>query len=448
MESDHELPLLDRLLRQLGVAEKAPFAMRGQSAESLVDKYGSPLYVHDADAMLAHVQSVRAAFGEGVELLYALKANPLLGIAELMEESGLGAEVASRGELLLASKAGFDPEKIEFAGPGKSDEDLALAVQMGIASINIESESEYERILAMARSEGSKPRLALRINPDLELRGARMRMSGGPKKFGIDASELAPLAQRILSDGLCELVGLHCYVGTQILDASAFLDIARVVLETAQKLEAELGLRFAKFNLGGGFGVATAERDGVFDLRAAGHGLGELVAEFGMQNRRFRLELGRYLVAEAGVFLTRVLHVKKSHETSYAIVDGGMHQHSAAAGVGSVLRRSWPILACKAPRFAADGARGIDERGWAVAGPLCTPQDEFCAEATLPELERGDLLAILVSGAYGYSFSNLRFLSHPAPAELLLEGGAVHCLRARVPAEEWLHGQTSRRAKR
>ncbi|MCC6672412.1 MAG: diaminopimelate decarboxylase [Planctomycetes bacterium] len=425
--------------KDLALAEHVPpgareLAIGGIAAEELAGRFGTPLYVFAAEILRRTLARVRAALGPRVRVLYALKANPNAALARVLRLAGAGAEIASAGEIHVARAAGFAGADMHFAGPGKNHEDFALATATGLGTLNLESEAEYTALAAFARAKGARPGVAVRVNPKDAMAGSRMKMGGGSKKFGVDEPELLPLLRRIRREDVCTLRGLHVYAGTQSFDAAAWAANAGHLVDLANGLERDLGAPLASLNFGGGFGVASFEGDPDFDLERAGAGLQDRIARDARPDRTYWVELGRYLTAPAGVYLTRVVYAKTSQGKRHLILDGGMHQHGAAAGLGSVIRRAFPMVPAREPwRTGAER--------YTCGGPLCTPADEFAADLLLPELHAGDLLAILVSGAYGLTFSNTMFLSHPAPAEVLVDGGQAWVVRERGRPEDALRGQ-------
>jgi len=422
-----------RLLEELGCSH-GPLRIGKWLATELAERFGTPLYVYDAQILRSRLAAVRTALGPRVDVFFALKANSNVGVAQVMRLAGAGAEVASAGEICIAERAGFAGSSIQFAGPGKDAADFEHALRMNLGWLNLESEAEYDALAQHARSAGKRPGVAIRVNPKLAVGGSRMRMGGGSKKFGIDEDEVEGLVRKIVSENLVELRGLHVYAGTQSFDALAWVENAKSLVALANRLEAATGIQFASLNFGGGFGVPCFEGDPVFDLGAAGTGLKELVAADARPRRRYLVELGRYLTGPSGVYLTRVVYTKSSQGKRHAILDGGMHQHGAAAGVGAVLKRPFPIVDCKAVDAPPCGK-------FTLGGPLCTPADELAGDLDLPDLEAGDVVAVLGSGAYGLTFSQVLFLSHPLPAEVLVDGDSVHLVRERGKPEDALHGQ-------
>lgn len=422
-----------RLLASHFPASGRELVVGGLPVSELAESFGTPLYVYDRGGFERRLAEVRAALGPRVEVLFALKANPSVGVAQVFREAGAGAEVASAGEIVIARRAGFEGAQMQFAGPGKHGADLEHALAAGI-TLNVESPGELEAIAEAAAARGVEAQVALRVNPPTSTSGSRMRMSGGSAKFGIDVDLLPEVARRATALAPVRLVGLHTYAGTQTFDAEGWLSHAASLLDAARDVEAATGEPLERLNFGGGFGVPLFPKDSPFDLEGAGRGLQELLAKDARDDRRYAVELGRYLVAEAGIFLTRVIYLKESQGTRHAILDGGMNQHAAAAGVGSVFQRSFPVV--KANDLQAEEATGCR-----LGGPLCTPADAFPDVPGLPELSPGDLVAFLASGAYGLTFSNVLFLSHPLPAEVLVDGDRAMVLRERGTPEDAVRGQ-------
>ncbi|MDI7208428.1 diaminopimelate decarboxylase [Leptospira santarosai] len=422
----------DQILREVSPVANEPLSIGGIPAEKIANTFGSPVYAFDANIFKNKFLTVENAFGSQIKILYALKANPNVRVAKIFKTLGAGCEVASGGEILIASKAGFLGSEIQFAGPGKQLHDLEIAFDKDISSLNVESVSEYKFICNLAKKLNYRPKISLRINPSENLSGARMQMGGGSIKFGIDTDQLDKLTKKILSDNICDFKGLHVYAGTQCFDAEAWLRNARALCDLANILENNIPI--LSLNFGGGFGVGGYEGDKSFSLDKAGNGIQEIIRSENRIDRKYFIELGRYLTATAGVYLTRVLFQKKSGDKQHFILDGGMHHHGSAAGLGMPIRRSFPIVSCENPRQAPSGKVNL-------SGPLCTPVDEFGTNLDFPTLEEGDLLGILNSGAYGLSFSNSLFLSHPNPAEVLIENGTMQLIRKPGKPEDALHDQ-------
>ena len=386
----------------------------GRRANALVaEAGGTPLFAYDLDLVAERIRRFRAAF-PGICLHYAVKANPLPALIEAIAGEVDGLDVASVGEMRLALAAGTHASEISFAGPGKRDEELAAAIQSGV-TINLESEGEAERALAIGRARGSRPRLAVRVNPDFEIRGSGMRMGGGARPFGVDA-ERAGLLVRHLVEGGADYRGFHIFAGSQALDADALIEAQRATLLLAERLSDEAGVAPPMVNLGGGFGIPYFHGERPLDVERVGEALHETIAARGkiLANTAFTIELGRWLVGEAGVYLTQIVDRKQSFGKTFLITDGGMHHQLAASGnFGQVVRRNFPVAI--AGRFEA-----TPEEEVSIVGCLCTPLDRLADDVMTPHADVGDLVAVFLAGAYGLSASPQAFLGHPPAREMLV----------------------------
>lgn len=425
------------LARLLGDHTSGEFTLGGIAISAIAERVGTPFFAYGGDALIARLRHVKKLLGPEVELFFSLKANPSLGLSQLIAREGLGAELASIGELRLAQRAGFAPRKAIFAGPGKTDQELREAIEWGLESINVESEGELRRVGQMAARVGKSARVSLRINPAEQVKGAQMRMTGGPTQFGIDEEQLEALLARHGHHPRTALVGIHVYVGSQIADVEALLEHCRQVIELAARVSAHTGTPLETIDFGGGFAVPYFEGSPDFDLETFARGFQSIVAEGQRRLGNFRpmIELGRYLLAECGLYVTRVIDVKRSRGVTYAVMDGGMNHHITATGnFGQVFRKSYPMLVLNRLEQACDASL-------TVVGPCCTPLDVLGQKLELPYVSRGDLIGVFYSGAYGYSASSLNFLSHPTPAETLVLAGELHVLREGGSADQFLEGQ-------
>lgn len=388
----------------------------GCGAASLVDEAeDTPLFVYDMDMVAAQIRHFRAAMPDTLDLHYAIKANPHAPLLARMAGLIDGFDIASGGELQMALDAGMAPDRISFAGPGKRDDELSAAIFAGV-TINLESEGEGGRALAIADRLGKTPRLAVRVNPDFELKGSGMRMGGGAKPFGVDADRAAALARDMIAAG-ADWRGWHIFAGSQTLDPRAIIEAQAATIGLAARLSDAVGVTPPLVNLGGGFGLAYFPGDAPLEIGEIGERLGEALGArpHSLKDSRFAMELGRWLVGECGVYLTRVIDVKISQGERFVVVDGGLHHQLAASGnFGTVVRRNYPIAV--ANRFGLAPA----EEAVTVVGCLCTPIDRLGDKVALPPIEPGDLIAIFLAGAYGASASPAAFLGHPSPRELLL----------------------------
>jgi diaminopimelate decarboxylase len=389
-------------------------AIGGRKASALVAEAGSPLFVYDGALILARVAALRAALPERLGLHYAMKANPFAPLLRHMAGLVDGFDIASGGELVMAEAAGVPAERISFAGPGKRDADLEAAIARGV-TLNVESAREAERALAIGQKLGRAPRLAIRVNPDFDLKGSGMKMGGGAKPFGVDAALVPDLARRIIGAG-AEWRGLHIYAGSQTLDAAAIAEMQAATIALAARLAEASGAVLPACNLGGGFGIPYFPGDAPLDLHAVGAELREQFAALPavLTETAFCIELGRYLVGEAGVYLTRVIDRKESHGEVFLVTDGGLHHQLAASGnFGTVVRRNYPSAI--ATKFGA-----ASEEEASIVGCLCTPLDRLADKGSFPRAEEGDLVAVFCAGAYGASASPMHFLGHGPATERLV----------------------------
>ncbi len=422
-----------------GETADGEFAPAGIPISHIAREYGTPFYLYHGEMISGRVRRVQEALG--TEVAYSLKANPNLAVCQLIAREGhTGGEVASSGELVVALAAGFAPEDIVFAGPAKTNEELAMAVEEDIFAVNVESLNEIDRLASIAGRMGRRIGVGLRINPAAQLMGSGMRMGGTVGQFGIDQADLEEAVSKALSHPELILRGIHVYTATQVFEVEPLLEHCRNIFEVALETADYAGHPLEMIDFGGGFGVPYFEKMSEFDLEGFGEGLRGLLSTYRSDPRlegcRFMFELGRYLVADAGLYVTRVVDVKDMRGKTFATTDGGMNHHLTATGnMGQVFRKAYPLL--NLTRMS--GLPG--EEGVAVAGPCCTPLDMFGSNIPLAEPEPGDLIGVFYSGAYGFSASNLGFLSHPSPAEVLLWQGEARLLRPAGKPEDVLSGQ-------
>ena len=390
-------------------------AIDGQKASVLVERAGgTPLFVYSRNMVERRIAGLRAVMPERLAIHYAVKANPYIPILEFVSRLVEGFDIASGGELEMVRAAGVEPARISFAGPGKRDDELEAAVLAGV-TLNLESVGEARRALANAERVGATPRLAIRVNPDFELRGSGMKMGGGAKQFGLDEELVAPLARELIAAG-AEWRGLHVFAGSQALDAQAIIEAQARTLELAERISAKIGAPLPALNIGGGFGIPYFAGDEPLDVTAVGAALEERFANLpeNLAGTAFAIELGRYLVGEAGVYLTRIIDRKTSRGLTFLVTDGGLHHQLAASGnFGTVVRRNYPLAI--ASRFDS----GPEEEA-SVVGCLCTPLDRLADMAALPRAEIGDLVAVFCAGAYGATASPSAFLGHGPAREMLV----------------------------
>lgn len=390
-------------------------AIGGRRASDLVAEAGrTPLFVYSRALLDARVAELRAALPDRIGLNYAVKANPHPDVVSHMEPLVDGFDIASSGELAFTNAAGIDPARVSFAGPGKRDDELEAAIKAGV-TLNCESEGEAQRSLAIAARLGKAPRIAIRVNPSFEMKGSGMKMGGGAKQFGVDADNVPALAKHIIGEG-AEWRGLHIFTGSQALSADAIIETQGNVLKLAAELSDDIGAELPKLNMGGGFGIPYFPGDEPLDLGAIGAALYDYIADLppSLADTELCLELGRYLVGEAGVYLCRVIDRKVSHGTTYLVTDGGLHHQLAASGnFGTVVRRNYPVAI--ASKFGIEGDDVVN-----IVGCLCTPLDRLADQAAMPRADVGDLVAVFCAGAYGATASPSAFLGHGPAGEVLV----------------------------
>lgn len=380
----------------------------------LAERVGqTPFYVYDRAALTARVKALREALPEALHLHYAIKANPMPAVVQHLAGLTDGLDVASAREMMVALDTGMAPERISFAGPGKTAAEIRRAVAAGIA-MTAESEAQLELALRAGRDLGVEPRIALRVNPAFELKAAGMKMGGGPKPFGIDEAELPALLDRMKAEGV-GLAGLHIFSGSQNLKAEAIIDAQQKSYELARGLLTHWGRPVEWLNLGGGFGVPYFPGEQPLDIAPIAACLHELCRRAETEiGAPLVIELGRYLVAHAGLYVCRVLERKESCGQVFLVTDGGLHHHLAASGnFGQVLRKNYPVAVANR---IGEPVTEIQS----VVGPLCTPLDILGDRMQLAHAEPGDLIAVFQSGAYGLTASPAAFLSHPAASEVLV----------------------------
>jgi len=387
----------------------------GMPLTRLAQRVGStPFYACDRGHLSQRVALLRRHLPPSVHLHYAMKANPMPAIVQHMAGLVDGIDIASGAELRVALDTGMDPAHISFAGPGKNHRELACAVAAGII-INIESAQEMLRIADIGAVLGIRPKVAVRVNPDFELKASGMKMGGGPKQFGVDAEEV-PALLRQLGALAIDFEGFHIYSGSQNLSAAAISEAQEKTFTLAARLAADAPSPVRTLNIGGGFGVPYFPGQERLDIAAVGHRLQDMLPLAGsvLSGAQIVIELGRYLVAEAGMYVCRIVERKLSRGRVYLVTDGGLHHHLAASGnFGQVIRKNYPVV-------IGNRVHGGAREAATVIGPLCTPLDVLAEDMEMALGEVGDLVVVLQSGAYGLSASPISFLSHPPALEVLV----------------------------
>lgn len=387
----------------------------GIALTRLAQRVGTtPFYAYDRQKITERIALLRQYLPDGMLLHYAMKANPMPAVVQHLAGLVDGIDVASLGEMRVALDTVLSADKISFAGPGKKEHELRSAIAAGVV-LNVESGQELELIAQQGEYLGITPVVAIRVNPDFELKSSGMKMSGGPKPFGVDAERVPQMLARLGMLGL-DFAGFHIFSGSQNLNAAALQEAHAKTFQLGIQLAAYAPSPVRVLNIGGGFGVPYFPGEQALNLPAIGENLQRLMPEVMRQlpHARVAIELGRYMVAEAGVYVCRVLERKVSRGQIFLVTDGGLHHHLAASGnFGQVIRKNYPVI-------IGNKVRGTEREVVSVVGPLCTPLDILADQLPMAKAAAGDLIAVLQSGAYGLTASPTAFLNHPAPLEVLV----------------------------
>lgn len=399
-----QFPVLDNQLQIGGIPVTRLAARVGQT----------PFYAYDRRLITDRVNTLRNILPDGIHLHYAIKANSMPAVVQHLSGLTDGLDVASLGEMTTALDTGIDPACISFAGPGKSDRELKAAIAAGVI-INLESEGEMARAARIGNELSIRPRVSIRVNPDFELKTSGMKMSGGPKPFGIDA-ERVPAALAEAGQLELDFRGFHIFSGSQNLRPEALIEAQSNTFELACRLSEQAPGPIRWLNIGGGFGIPYFPGETALDLEPVAENLQRLLDQYQprLPEAEVVIELGRYLVGEAGIYVCEVIDRKVSRGETFIVTNGGLHHHLAASGnFGQVIRKNYP--AAVGNRMASDETETVN-----VVGPLCTPLDILANKVELPVMEPGDLVVIYQSGAYGLRASPRDFLSHPDVTEILI----------------------------
>lgn len=410
---ERQLPV-HAAMNQFSVRE-GELVVGGERLSLLAERVGqTPFYAYDRGLLRGRVAALRNALPVGIKLHYAMKANPMPAVVSFMAALVDGIDVASAGELKVALDAGANPQEVSFAGPGKRHSELRQAVASRVL-INVESFREVVALEAISSELGLPARVAVRVNPDFELKGSGMKMGGGPKQFGVDVEQMPALLADIGHAGLA-FEGFHLFAGSQNLRSESICEAQQKSYELALRLAQEAPLPVRFLNLGGGFGIPYFPGEQRLDLGPIGDNLARLAqrAKTELPESALVIELGRYLVGEAGVYVTRIVDRKVSRGQVYLVADGGLHHHLSASGnFGQVIRKNYPVTI---------GTRmdALEQETCSLVGPLCTPLDLLADRMSLPVAQVGDLAVVFQSGAYGASASPQGFLGHPACLEVIV----------------------------
>ncbi|WP_248732160.1 type III PLP-dependent enzyme [Pseudomonas sp. MWU13-2517] len=406
----------------------------------LADQVPTPFYAYSATQIKKDFAELKRTLPDGIDYFYSLKANPNKTLVSLLHEAGTGCEVCSLVELETALRQGVAPANIIFVGPGKHINELTQCCLAGIKAVVVESIEEMLLLNDIAAGLQVTQRIALRINPDFTGEKAKLVMSGKPRQFGIDEQMLPQAFETLAQLPHLSLAGIHIYLGTRILDCQAVANNTQNILNLAATLQQTYAIELDFVDVGGGFGVRYFDKEKALDLAALGEALQPMMNDYRQCFPRCKIviELGRFLIARAGIFVTRVNYLKPSREEWFAVCDGGANCHGSAAGINSLIRRNFPMARLGSPRTTA-------QHRYQVTGPLCTPTDLLGENVMLDELRSGDLIGIGHSGAYGASASPVGFLSFGHPAEVLVENDQAFLIRKADSVESQLAPQVYQR---
>lgn len=410
--------------------------MKDERIKELALEYETPLYIYDRKAIEANYTKLVDSIFEGAKLFYSMKANPSLGVCQVFRQLGANIEVASIGELCVALEAGFEPSQIHFTSPGKTRFEIEYALNKNINILNIESVAEAKLIDEVAGKLNTKAKIGIRINPAACYSNAKIKMSGVSSQFGIEEESMTKeLVDELKSLNNIEIQGFQVYMGTQMLVAEDIIKNTEYTMNMAMRLSKELDIDLKYLNVGGGFGVKYFKNENPLDLAALKTGMAELKGQFSglLNDTVVNFESGRFLMADTGVFVTKVLYTKESKGQKYVVCDGGSNFHSSAAFLGRFIRNNFPMHTIP---------EGEEKTEQTICGPLCTALDVIGQKVEInSNIKADDLVVIEMSGAYGYTYSPCKFLSHEQPYELMIDEDKVYVLRERGNVEDFLKGQ-------
>jgi diaminopimelate decarboxylase len=415
--------------------------VQGISVAELAERFGTPLYIYDGDTLASQYLGLRQVLDPRVEMFFSLKSNPNVAVCAALHRLGAGAEVSSLAELATAARAGVPASQTIFLGPGKSADELAACLDGGIGILVCESFGELDLLDELSRARGIIAPALIRVNPAFSVKGAGLSMGGKPRQFGIDEEQLLADPGALRRWPNVAVNGIQAYMGTRILDESVIAANTERILALAERASARLGFGLDIVDVGGGLGVAYFDRERDIDPAAVAAGVNPVVERFrdSHPQTRILMELGRYLAGPCGQYVVRVRYVKDSMGERFAVADGGTNHHMAAVGIGSFVKRNFPVALVG--RDGSPAPEGLETEAWNVTGPLCTPNDTLVKAAELPALQPGDLIGVTRSGAYGPSASPVLFLSHGYPAEVLVAGGQAHLVHDRDTVADLLRKQ-------
>lgn len=383
----------------------------------IIEKYTSPVFIYCKKVIEDQYKLLYENLPQQFNIFYAQKSNPHPEILKLLNSLGAGCDTASKGEVLSAFKAGFSEDKIMLTGPGKTKEELELAVDKNLHSVNIESLQEAILLNQICLKKNKVQNVLIRINPVFEA-GETNRIIGGMgvSKFGIDMEQIPDVIEAIKNLSSIKIKGIHIFNSSQILDASRILESTKNVIDTAMILKDKFEIDVEHIDLGGGFGIPYSDNESLLNVKKLGDELNALISkspyENFLKNVKLIYEPGRFLSGQCGIYLTKVLYTKKSSGKNIAVVDGGIHHmlRPALIGQGHLIKNLTGIYENRTTK-----------EEYLVAGPLCTSLDELSKNELLHQVKQGDFLAVLNAGAYGFTESMPYFLTQSPAIELFVD---------------------------
>ena len=414
----------------------AEFEVQGIGVTQLAEQYGTPMFLYDGNELGSRLTGLKQRLHPSMEIFFSLKSNPNVSICALLHAHGARAEVSSMAELLTAREAGVEPGDIMFLGPGKSRAEVAACLDEGIYAIICESFGELAHIDELARARGKTANVVLRVNPSFAVKGSGLTMGGKPRQFGIDEEQLFAATDLAHRHANVRLMGVQVYMGTRILDEEPIVENTRRIFALAEQLSQRLGFPLELVDVGGGLGIAYFDGERDLDIDLLTSRLNPVIDDFAGRHPDTRLvmELGRFLTAVSGTYVVRVQYVKTSLGHNFAVADGGTNHHMAAVGIGSYVKRDFPMRLLNR----------IDEpatESWSITGSLCTPNDVLGKKIAMPPVRPGDLVGVHRSGAYGPTASPVLFLGHGYPAEVLVYNGQSYLISERDRPADLLRRQ-------
>lgn len=401
-----------------------------------IKNHGTPAYIYDGEQLVKNYYNLKNALPDCVDVFYALKVNPNISLVKLLRSQGACTEVCSIGEMESALRAGSTPQDIIYLGPCKKEYELKRALELGIFSIVVESETELQRISIMAAELGKVANVSIRINPDFSADGSPWKMGGRPTQFGIDEKHAIENFGTYLTIEHINIRGIHVYNGTNILDAQSVFQNSQYILNLYETIASKYDHNFSMVDVGGGMGVPYFPNQTALDIDEFKSLMHPLFTEFNKRHPQVRIimESGRFIAGTAGYFAVGVNNIKVNHEKTFAVTDGGTNCHSSAAGSGRVVKRNFPMENITALEDA-------EEFEYQITGPLCSPDDIVARNIKLKEVKVSDILIVKMSGAYGATSSPGLFHSHGFPLEILLYKDTIHLIRKKDTVEDIIRMQ-------